>query len=106
MTYGQTRWAVWVAYALLAATALAALAGMGFLDPARLSRGFTNTRTFLRDLFPPDPHPLPVLITAMFETLQIAYVGTLLGFCLALPAALLATRTLFGSPVTTPLRCC
>jgi phosphonate transport system permease protein len=104
MTYGKARWIAWVAYTLLATTALAALAGMGFLDLARLARGFTNARTFIRDLFPPDPHNVPVLISAMFETLQIAYVGTLLGFCLALPIALLATRTLFGSSVTTPLR--
>jgi len=69
-----------------------------------LARGFTNAGVFLQDLFPPDLHDVPVLIIAMFETLQIAYVGTFLGFCLAFPVALLATRTLFGPSLTTPVR--
>jgi phosphonate transport system permease protein len=90
--------------ALAGAAALAAMANIGFFDAARFARGLLNTWTFLKGLFPPEPSVLPVILTAMWETLQIAYVGTLLGFALALPAALLATRTVFAPAVTLPLR--
>ncbi len=104
MRHRKTRWAMWAAYLLITVTALAALAGMGFLDLARLTKGLSNTRMFISDLFPPDLHSLPTLTKAMFETLQIAYLGTLLGFVLALPVSVLATRTIFGTLITAPLR--
>jgi phosphonate transport system permease protein len=47
---------------------------------------------------------LPTVARAMVEALQIAFVGTLLGFLLALPLSLAADRTLFGPLVAGPVR--
>lgn len=76
---------------------LTSLANMGLLDLHRLGRGAVNIGIFLSDLFPPDWSVLPTATKAMVETVQIAFVGTMLGFMLALPFALVASRTLFGT---------
>jgi len=89
---------------LAAIAALGAMANIGFLDPRLLTRGALNTWVFLKGLFPPELTVLPTIAKAMWETLQIAYVGTLLGFALALPVAFLATRTFFAPAMTLPLR--
>lgn len=87
-----------------AGLALAMMGNLGLLDAAQLRRGVLNTTEFVRGLFPPSAQPLPALLGATLETLQIAYVGTVLGFAGALPLALLATRTVFGPSVTGPVR--
>lgn len=89
---------------LIAIITFTALGNIGFLDRARLVRGLANLATFLSGLFPPDLSKLPTLSDALLETLQIAWLGTLFGFALALPVALLATRTIFGPVVTAPFR--
>ena len=47
---------------------------------------------------------LPTVARAMLETLQIAFVGTALGFILALPLALAASPILFGRAVAGVVR--
>ena len=81
-----------------------AMGGVGLLDGARLSRGLVNLGIFAQDLFPPDLRVLPIVAYAMWETLQIAVVGTILGFAFALPLALGASHVLFGPMVTEPIR--
>lgn len=88
----------------VAGLALAMMADLGLLDGPQLRRGAVNTAVFVRELFPPSAKPLATLFDAMLETLQIAYVGTVLGFIGALPLAILATRTIFGQPITGPVR--
>jgi phosphonate transport system permease protein len=80
------------------------MAAMRLFDPAVVVDGVRNTGVFLRDMFPPNLEVLGVLAGAMLETVQIALVGTLLGFLLSLPAALLATSTVFGPGVTAPMK--
>lgn len=92
-----------VALALLITLALA-LRGVGLLDAGRLSRGAENISVFARDLFPPNLDVLPVVLRAMWETIQIAYVGTALGFLLALPFSLAATPLVVGRPVAAATR--
>lgn len=92
---------LWLA---LGAAAAASLVRMGFFDLPRVARGLGNLGVFVRDLFPPASDNLGTIAGAMVETLQIAYVGTLLGFVMALPLALLATPTVFRRWVTAPLR--
>lgn len=104
MTYGKRRWWGWIAWGLSVSVTVAMLAGLGFLDPAQLARGVANAATFVRTLFPPDLRTLPVLLRAMWETIQIAYVGTVLGCGFAVPVAVLATHSLFGPAVTVPVR--
>ncbi|MCS6927664.1 MAG: phosphonate ABC transporter, permease protein PhnE [Candidatus Binatia bacterium] len=104
MTGRKTHWRQGIVAGLFVSVTAAMFVGIGLLDPGRLARGAVNAATFVRTLFPPDLRTLPVLLRAMWETLQIAYVGTLLGCCFALPAALLATHSLFGPAVTVPTR--
>ena len=104
MTARLRPWAgrlVWPA--LLAALALS-LADIGLLDAERLRRGALNTRTFLRDLVPPDWSVLPAVAEAMLETLQIAFAGTMLGLALALPLAVAASPAIIGSVVSGVIR--
>lgn len=88
---------------LLAALAVA-LADIGLLDLGRVARGARNLGEFAAALFPPDPTSLPTLAEAMVETIEIAFVGTAIGFALALPLALLASPVLFGPSVTAPVK--
>jgi phosphonate transport system permease protein len=80
------------------------LASVGLLDPARLGRGAMNISIFVTALFPPNPRVLGTVTKAMLETIQIAFAGTMLGFALALPLALAATRTLMGPTASSPAR--
>ncbi|MBI2822422.1 MAG: phosphonate ABC transporter, permease protein PhnE [Acidobacteria bacterium] len=95
---------VWLLCGLIGVIALWSLASMGLLDPAVVGKGMRNTAVFLLGLFPPNIEIVPVLAGAMLETIQIALVGTLLGFCAALPLGMLGTTTLFGRGVTSPLK--
>ena len=72
------------------------LGRIGLLDAGRLGRGVRNLGEFATSLFPPDPSSLPTLAGAMIETLEMAFVGTVIGIALALPLALLASPVLFG----------
>lgn len=72
------------------------LAAVDFFTP-RLgwSGAFRNLGVFLADLVPPatDRDVFMTLGEAMVETIQMAYVGTLLGALIALPLAVLAARS-------------
>lgn len=81
-----------------------ALADIGLLDAERLARGVRNLGQFAAALFPPDGSTLPTLAEAMLETIEIAFVGTAIGFALALPLSLLASPVLFGPSVTAPVK--
>ena len=91
----------WLAVAVLLVISLARL---GLLDAGRLGRGARNLGEFAGSLFPPDPASLPTLAGAMVETLEMAFVGTVIGMALALPLALLASPVLFGPAVTGPVK--
>lgn len=90
--------------ALLLALLVLALADVGLLDAGRLARGVRNLGEFVAALFPPDPSSLPTLAEAMLETIEIAFVGTAIGFALALPLSLAASPVLFGPRVTAPVK--
>jgi phosphonate transport system permease protein len=80
------------------------LAQLGFFDVARLERGARNLLEFSRGMVPPDLGILPLAGKALLETLQMAFVGTALGFLLALPLGILGTRILFPRAVVVPTR--
>lgn len=81
---------------------LVSMHNLGLLAPDTVARGVRNSAVFLSGLWPPNPAPVRTLAGAMVETLQIAFVGTVLGFVVALPAALLGTRTMLPPWITTP----
>jgi phosphonate transport system permease protein len=87
---------LWLAGLLLLSLALQHL---GFFDAGRLGRGAANLVTFARDAVPPDLGVLPLAGRALWETVQMAFAGTLLGFLLALPLAFLGTRSLSPLPL-------
>lgn len=72
---------------------------IGFFDPGRIARGFGNLAIFAGDLIPPNLGVADVVLVALLETVQMALVGTALGFFLSLPLAFLAARNLFPGPV-------
>ncbi len=76
----------------------------GLLDPGELRPAAGRLAEFVTALFPPNAGVISTLSGAMLETLEIAFLGTLLGFIVALPLSILATRTLFGGGVYVPAR--
>lgn len=93
-----------LAIALILCVLLASMANLGLLNLPRMAQGVANVWKFTSSLFPPEASVLETVLLAMLETLQIAFVGTVLGAVLALPLSLLATRGLFTTPVTEPVR--
>lgn len=74
------------------------------IDPAALAQGWPNLLKLAGDAFPPQMGLLPTAVRGLAETLSIAFLGTLIGFVLALPLALVASRTLFPLWIVAPAR--
>ncbi len=72
------------------------LARFGAWKAGTLTSAMGRLLEFSRLLLPPRWDVVPALTASMFETIQIAFAGTMLGWVFALPMALLGTRTLFG----------
>jgi len=75
---------------------LAVLAHLGFFDWERLARGVRNMRILGAEMVPPDMTILPTAGAALWETVEMSFAGTLLGFLASLPLSILATRHLFS----------
>lgn len=75
---------------------LAVLAHLGFFEWERLARGFRNLRILSAEMVPPDLSILPTASAALWETVEMSFAGTLLGFLASLPLSILATRRLFA----------
>lgn len=65
------------------------LAGMilfqfGFFDWERLGKNLVNINRFLTEALPPDGSVLPKAGVALWETLQMAFAGTLIGFFISI----------------------
>jgi phosphonate transport system permease protein len=73
------------------------------IRPTRLG-GIANLFTLMREAFPPDAALAPLAFRAIVETLQIAFLGTLIGAVFSLPLGLFGSRNLFGRGVTVPSR--
>lgn len=74
------------------------------IDPRALADGWPNLLRLAEDAFPPQMGVLPTAIRGLVETLAIAFLGTMIGVVLALPLALLASRTLFPIWLVAPAR--
>jgi len=73
------------------------LADLGFFDAARLVRGLRNLGILTSEMIPPDVGVVPVAGKALWETVQMSFAGTLLGFLASLPLSVLGTRHLFSA---------
>jgi len=69
---------------------------VGFFDLERLAKGIGNSVVFLGEMFPPNFSILPEVTTALVESLQMAFAGTVLGFTMALPLGFIASWKLSG----------
>jgi phosphonate transport system permease protein len=76
---------------------LAVLAHLGFFDWQRLARGFRNLGILGSEMIPPDMGIFPTAGAALWETVEMSFAGTLLGFLASLPLSILGTRRLFSS---------
>ena len=76
---------------------IAVLAHLGFFDLERLARGIRNLRILGAEMVPPDMTILPTAGAALWETVEMSFAGTLLGFLASLPLSILATRRLFSN---------
>lgn len=95
-----------VSVLVIAALAVLSMYRFGLLDPQEIWAGLSRLGAFSADLFPPQTSAenLQLLLRALLETVEIAFVGTLLGFVFSIPLAVLATSTLFGLWLTASVR--
>lgn len=81
---------------LLISLAFLVLFVLGFMNAEitfqRIVRGFGNIGNFLSRAFPPDFTKSGSILKSVFETLQMAVVGTAFGVILSLPIALLGAK--------------
>jgi phosphonate transport system permease protein len=70
----------------------------------QLFDGLGNLQIFLSDTFPLDKSTFQIALISVYETLQIAFLGTVIGAVISLPLATLASRNLFSSVLTAPVR--
>lgn len=77
---------------------------IGFFDVDRLARGSSNLIIFAADLFPPDFGVTGTLLYSIFETIQMALLGTVLGFTAALPLGLVGARNISGRSISAFVR--
>ncbi len=96
--FERPAWWVWLAWLLAAAFLLQGL-GSAQVTPHRLVQGVGNLGEFLSQAFPPDLSRWQALAGAMYETLQMAFVGVGFGVILSLPVALLAARNTSPHPL-------
>lgn len=81
-----------VAVLMVTAIIVWAFRGSEF-QASRLAEGLGRARRYVGEMFPPDVSVLPKAWEALIVTLQMAIVGTFLGFLAALPVSFLAART-------------
>ena len=83
---------------------LSSMQNLGFFSQTSLTKSATNLAIFAGDLFPPNFAVIQDVWPALVETVQIAFVGTIFGFLLALPLGILGSRNLYGRFVTSTVR--
>lgn len=93
-----------ITYVALAALGMYSTYRVGLLDLSAWGPALGNLWEFAQGLFPPEMSVLSRLLDAMLETIEIAFVGTMLGLIISLPLAVLGTRTLFPPAVTLAAR--
>lgn len=67
------------------------------IDPAKFIDGLPNLAVVVREMAQIDLSLLNVALLSMLETIQMAFIGTIVGFGLSLPLSLLAARNIVNS---------
>ena len=73
-------------------------------DPRDFVEGLPNIGIIAQEITEVDPSLLGTAFWAMLETIQMAFIGTVIGVAIALPLSLLAARNLNSKFVYVPIR--
>ena len=73
-------------------------------NPIEFVEGLPNLGIILADIVEVEPKYIPTALWAMFETIQMAFIGTAVGVVIALPLSMLAARNLNSKFVYAPIR--
>ena len=63
-------------------------------NPIEFVEGLPNLGIVAEELLQVDPKYVPTALWAMFETIQMAFIGTVVGVAISLPLSLFAARNL------------
>lgn len=74
------------------------------IDPSKFLRGIPNLLIVLQEMSEVDFNLLGIAFYAMFETIQMAFIGTIVGMALSLPLSILTSRNINGKYVYAPIR--
>ncbi|RNJ77160.1 MAG: phosphonate ABC transporter, permease protein PhnE [Nitrosopumilus sp. B06] len=73
-------------------------------NPADFIQGLPNLGIIMDEVLLVEPDLVPTALLSMFETIQMAFIGTIMGVVIALPLSLLAARNLNSRYVYAPVR--
>lgn len=73
-------------------------------NPIEFVEGFDNLAIVAEELAQVNPELFPTAIWSMFETIQMAFIGTIVGVVISLPLSMLAARNLNSKFVYAPIR--
>jgi phosphonate transport system permease protein len=87
-------------YGLIGVLFLVSMARMNLLNVTIWFDAWMRMCRFGGDLFPPQMGILPTVMTALLETIEISFTGTMLGFLFSVPLAFFGSKKLFPYYVT------
>ena len=96
-------WPVRIAYFCLFVYVVYALDYMD-ISWARVVEGIGNGKDFIAEMFPPAMDKWHVLLSDLFESLEIAIIASFFGILFSLPIGLLAARNLMPPVIFWPMR--
>ena len=73
-------------------------------NPVDFVEGLPNLAVVLEEMVSVEPKHIPTALWAMIETIQMAFIGTVVGVAIALPLSMLAARNLNSKFVYAPVR--
>ena len=74
------------------------------VSPVDFVEGIPNLMIVFEEMIAVEPKYIPTALWAMFETIQMAFIGTVVGIAIALPLSMLAARNLNSKFVYAPIR--
>ena len=73
-------------------------------NPVDFIEGLPNLAVVLEEMVSVEPKHIPTALWAMIETIQMAFIGTIVGVAIALPLSMLAARNLNNKYIYAPIR--
>lgn len=74
------------------------------VDPTQFVKGIPNLMVVVEEMSHIDPTLLGTAFWSMIETIQMAFIGTIVGVAISLPLSILAARNLYSKFVYAPVR--